>query len=217
MSSASNPPSNQTSKAASGAGSGAGSASAPDRQVVLSGKSYQDYVAAVEEYPALRVELLNGEIIMTPARSPYHQLVSVNLLILLGHYAKQHGLGVVMAAPLDVVLAREAQIIQPDLIYISKERAPKLLGKAAITGAPDLALEILSPSTTRTDRKIKLPLYARYGVPEYWLVDPDDPSVEIFLLDGESYRVGGIFLSGDTISVGAFAPAQITVDSIFSA
>jgi Uma2 family endonuclease len=193
------------------------SASAPDRQVVLNGKSYQEYVAAVEEYPALRVEFLDGEIIMTPARSPHHQLVTVNLLLHLGYFAKQRDMGVVMVAPLDVVLDRDAQIIQPDLIFIAKGRAGKLLGKAAITGAPDLALEILSPSTARTDRKIKLPLYARYGVPEYWLVDPEDPSVEIFLLEGSTYKVGGIFLSGETIDVGAFADAQITVNSIFSA
>jgi Uma2 family endonuclease len=192
-------------------------ASAPDRQLVLNSKSYQEYVAAVEEYPALRVEFLNGEIIMTPARSPHHQLVSVNLLILLGHYARQQGMGVVMGAPLDVVLASEAQIIQPDLIFIAKPRAAKLLGKAAINGAPDLAVEILSFSTARTDRKIKLPLYARYGVPEYWLVDPEDPSVEIFLLEGETYKVGGVFLAGDTINVGSFADAEIAVDSIFSA
>jgi Uma2 family endonuclease len=195
---------------------GSTSASAPDRQLVLNAKNYQDYVAAVEQHPALRVEYLNGDIVMTPARSPHHQTVTVNLLILLGQYAKQGERGRVMPAPLDVVLASEAQIIQPDLIYVAKERYSSLLGRAAVTGAPDMVLEILSPSTVRTDRKLKLPIYARYGVPEYWIVDPDDPSVEVFLLDGNTYRVGGIFLAGDTINVGCFADAQVTVDGIFA-
>jgi Uma2 family endonuclease len=192
-------------------------ATAPDRQVVLTGKSYQDYVSAVEQYPALRVEFLNGDIVMTPSRSPHHQIVSVNLLILLGHYAKTNEMGVVMAAPLDVVLSKDAQIIQPDLIFISKARGSKIIGKAAITGVPDLVVEIISPSTARVDRKIKLPLYAQSGVPEYWLVDTEDPSVEVYQLDGSTYKVGGIYLSGDTISTGAFAGAGVTVDSIFSA
>lgn len=196
--------------------SASNTASAPDRQLVLNTKSHQEYVAAVEEYPALRVEYLNGDIIMTPARSPHHQIISGNLSILLGHFAKEKGLGVVLAAPLDVVLAREAQIIQPDLIFVAKTRAAKLLGKAAVNGAPDLAVEILSSSTVRTDRKIKLPLYARHQVPEYWIVDPEDQSVEIYLLEGESYRVGGIFMSGDAITIGAFADAHIIVDSIFA-
>lgn len=196
--------------------SASNTASAPDRQLVLNAKSHQEYVAAVEEYPALRVEYLNGDIIMTPARSPHHQIISGNLSILLGHFAKEKSLGVVLAAPLDVVLAREAQIIQPDLIFVAKARAAKLLGKAAVNGAPDLAVEILSSSTVRTDRKIKLPLYARHQVPEYWIVDPEDQSVEIYLLEGESYRVGGIFMSGDAITIGAFADARMIVDSIFA-
>lgn len=190
---------------------------APDRQLVLSEKSYQDFQAAVGEHDALRVEYLNGDIVMTPARSPFHQLVVTNLLLLMGHYAMQNGLGSVLPAPLDVVLSKESQIAQPDLLFISKERAPKLMTRAAITGAPDLVLEIISPSTARADRKIKPPLYAKHGVAEFWLVDPDDQSVEVFILDGETYRMAGIYLAGDTITVGRFAEAKIAVDSIFAA
>jgi len=188
----------------------------PDRQLLLPEKSHQDYVTAVEEHAALRVEYLNGDIVMTPARSPHHQLVATNLLLLLGHHAMQKGLGMVLPAPLDVVLSKESQIAQPDLVFIAKARAPKLVTRAAIAGAPDLVVEIISPSTARADRKIKLPLYARHGVAEFWLVDPDDHSVEVFILDGETYRVAGIFLAGDTICVVKFADAQIAVDSVFS-
>ena len=191
--------------------------SAPDRQLTLPEKSHQEYLAAVAEHDTLRVEYLNGDIVMTPARSPHHQIIVTNLLLLLGQYAMQNGLGLVLPAPVDVVLAKEAQIAQPDLIFIAKARAPKLVTRAAITGAPDLVLEVISPSTARADRKIKPPLYAKYGVAEYWLVDPEDQSVEVFVLDGETYRVAGIYLAGDTIKAGRFADAQIAIDSIFAA
>lgn len=190
---------------------------APDRQLTLSEKSHQDYLSAVAEHDTLRVEYLNGDIVMTPARSPHHQIIVTNLLLLLGQHAMQNGLGLVLPAPLDVVLSKEAQIAQPDLIFIAKARAPKLVTRSAITGAPDLVLEIISPSTARADRKIKPPLYARYGVAEFWLVDPEDQSVEVFVLDGETYRVAGIYLAGDTIKAGRFADAQVAIDSIFAA
>src|SRR5690606_8997701 len=191
-------------------------AAAPDRQLVLPKKDLAEYAAAVEEHPSLRVEYLNGDIIMTPARSPQHQMIAANLMLLLGQYAKQQGLGLVLAAPLDVILAREAQIAQPDLVFISKGRAAKLVGRAAINGAPDLAIEILSPSTVRADRKLKLPLYAKHGVAEYWIVDPEDRSVEIYALDGQSYRVASIYLPGEVIEVGRFADAKIPVDEILA-
>jgi len=192
-------------------------ATAPDRQLTLPEKNHQDYLSAVAEHDTLRVEYLNGDIVMTPARSPHHQIIVTNLLLLMGQYAMNNGLGLVLPAPLDVVLAKEAQIAQPDLIFISKGRAPKLVTRAAITGAPDLVLEIISPSTARADRKIKPPLYAKYGVAEFWLVDPDDQSVEVFVLDGETYRVAGIYLAGDIIKTGRFADAKIAVDTIFTA
>ena len=190
---------------------------APDRQLTLPAKSHQDYLTAVGEHDTLRVEYLNGDIVMTPARSPHHQIIVTNLLLLLGHHAMQNGLGLVLPAPLDVVLSKEAQIAQPDLIFIAKERAPKLVTRAAITGAPDLVLEIISPSTARADRKIKPPLYAKHGVAEFWLVDPEDQSVEVFVLDGETYRVAGIYLAGDIIEAGRFVDAKIAINSIFAA
>src|SRR4051812_2032104 len=139
-------------------------ATAPDRQLTLPQKSHHDFQLAVAEHDTLRVEYLNGDIIMTPARSPHHQIIVTNLLLLMGQYVMTNGLGLVLPAPLDVVLAKEAQIAQPDLVFISKGRAPKLVTRAAIAGAPDLVLEIISPSTARADRKIKPPLYARFGV-----------------------------------------------------
>jgi Uma2 family endonuclease len=194
----------------------AAAGAAPDRQMLLPDKTHQEFQAAVEEHPTLRVEYLNGDIVMTPARSPHHQMVVANLLLLLGQHAKQKDLGVVLPAPVDVVLAREAQITQPDLIFVDKAHRAKLLARAVVNGAPDLAVEILSPSTARMDRKVKLLLYAQHGVAEYWIVDPDDRSVEVYTLDGTSFRIGGIYMPGDTIAAGKFTDAGITIESIFA-
>ena len=196
--------------------SAAAAGAAPDRQLLLPDKTHQEFQAAVEEHPTLRVEYLNGDIVMTPARSPHHQMVVANLLLLLGQHAKQKDLGLVLPAPLDVVLAREAQITQPDLIFVGKDHRNKLLARSIVNGAPDLVIEILSPSTARMDRKVKLLLYAQHGVSEYWIVDPEDRSVEVYVLDGDSFRIGGIYMTGDTIDAGKFADAAVTVDSVFA-
>ncbi|MBX3002273.1 MAG: Uma2 family endonuclease [Caldilineaceae bacterium] len=187
-----------------------------EKQQVLRGKSYREFLLAVEEFPALRVEFMDGEIVMTPAPVPAHQLISGSLYRLLDRYASAQGLGRVLYAPLDVELAPRTRIVQPDLVFIPQERLADLLGEKRITGAPDLVVEILLPATMHADRHVKLPLYAGSGVAEYWIIDPDHHAVEIYILDGESYRVAGIFIAGDRISVGRFADAGMGIDAIFA-
>jgi Uma2 family endonuclease len=152
---------------------------------------------------------------MSPSPVPNHQRVLRNLFLLLDGFVSARQLGEILWAPLDVELAPQTRIVEPDLIFIAQERIGELVGEKQITGAPDLVVEILSPRTARTDRKVKLPLYARSGVSEYWIVDLDDRAVEIYLLDGETYRVGGIFFADDTITAGRFTEAQIVVDQLF--
>lgn len=192
---------------------------APSAQelVMLAGQSYPDFLTTVESHPDVRVELIDGNLIMTPAPTPRHQLVTTYLLLTLGQYVHTQGLGRVLTAPLDIELAPERQIVQPDLIFISQERVAALVGEKRITGAPDLLVEILSPATARLDRHVKLPLYAASGVAEYWIVDMAEQAVEVYTLDGATYRVAGIFLSGDTVNAGRFALAAIAVASLFAA
>lgn len=192
-----------------------------EEQIVLPGMTYQpgttyqQYLDAVEQYPNLRIEYLEGTLVMSPSPVPNHQRVLRELFKALNHFVSAHQLGELLWAPLDVELAPQSRIVEPDLIFIAQDRVAELVGAKQVTGAPDLIVEILSLATARIDRIVKLPLYARSGVAEYWIVDLEEQAVEVYLLDRETYRVAGIFLSGDTITVGCFANARIAVDQIF--
>ena len=178
--------------------------------------SYTEFSAAVLAHANLSVEFINGHIYMTPAPVPAHQFLVRNLWRAMDAYIVAKKLGEVLSSPLDVELAPESQIVQPDLVFISQQRVAVLVGEKRITGAPDLLVEILSPATARLDRLVKLPLYAACGVAEYWIVDMTEQAVEVYTLDDVTYRVAGIFLSGDTITAGRFAPAAIAVASLFA-
>lgn len=186
-----------------------------EKQWVRKGQSYRDFLLAVEEFPQFRVEFIQGEIVMTPAPAPYHQSIAGSLYRALDRYVYARKLGRLFFAPLDVELMPQTRIVEPDILFITQERVPALVGERRITGAPDLVVEILSPATARTDRHVKLPLYAQSGVAEYWIVDPDGKAVEVYTLDGDSYRVAGIFVEGQAISAGRFAEAAIPIDEIF--
>ena len=177
--------------------------------------SYEEYLEASEANPLLRVEYIDGEIYMSPAPRPIHQRVSRNLFVLLYHYATDHKFREVLFAPLDVEFQFRGNTMQPDLIFIRQERIESIVGEKRLHGPPDLLVEVLSPENQRLDRKVKLPAYARHKVPEYWIADWDDQAVEVYLLDGDTYRVAGIFLSGTRINVGQFSDAAIMVDNIF--
>lgn len=125
-----------------------------------------------------RLELIEGEIVVTPSPTAWHQLISHRLAVALDRVVVEPDLGVVLAAPLDVWFD-DFNVLQPDLIVLLHDRQERF-GRANIEGAPNLAIEILSPSTSRRDRGIKRDLYARFGVEEYWLVDPDTESATVF-------------------------------------
>lgn len=150
---------------------------------------YEDY-KSLPESETRRYELLGGELVMTPSPNTYHQGILMNLLRLMDTFVRNHQLGTVYLAPLDVVLGQD--VVQPDLMFISKERA-NIIEVAEIRGAPDLIVEILSPSTAERDRTYKRTLYARHGVQEYWLVDPDTKTIEVLSLDKAGYRTAGRF------------------------
>ena len=147
--------------------------------------TYQDYLQMPDDRN--RREILSGDLYVTPAPTPIHQRAVVNLITLLQGYLARHKVGKLYASPVDVVLS-QVDVVQPDLVFVSNDRL-HLVTEMSIQGAPDLVVEILSPSTARLDRGRKMDAYARFGVREYWIADTDARTLEIYRLKGQNLRL----------------------------
>jgi len=151
--------------------------------------TYEDYAALPDD--GKRYEIHDGEPCEMTAPSLLHQIVSGNLNDILRAHVKARRLGIVVYAPLDVILSArptETTVLQPDLVFVDPGRQ-SVLKMRGIEGAPTLAVEILSPSTVAIDRGRKRGLYARYGVPYLWFVDPIARDIEALTLRGGEYTV----------------------------
>ena len=133
-----------------------------------------------------RYEIIGGELKVTPAPTSGHQRVLRRLVRMLDDYANQFNAGEVFFAPFDVVLSRN-DAVEPDLVFLSAARPRVPNEDNSINYAPDLVAEVISPSSRRVDRVGKMALYARSGVPEYWIADPGDRTVVVNHLQGEDY------------------------------
>lgn len=138
--------------------------------------TYADLLRLPEDL--LRHELIDGVHYMSPAPVLKHQHVVLNLARILLNYVREHRLGRVLVAPVDVVFS-EHDVVEPDVLYVSNEKADRLRERY-VAGAPDLAVEVLSPSSRGMDRIKKRRLYETRGVPEYWIVDPISETLEIY-------------------------------------
>ena len=170
--------------------------------------TWNDYVQLPDD--GQRYEIIDGELFVTAAPIYGHQYTAGKLYLLLVGWSAEHAPGDVVFAPVDVVLAADT-VVQPDLIWISKERIREIVGDR-VTGIPDLVVEILSPSTARRDRHKKSEVYARFGAREYWLVDPKDRSVEIRTRRGTEF-VRFARGTGDTALASAMDPRLTVVAS----
>ena len=175
--------------------------------------TYEDYQHTPDDQ---RYELLDGELIMAPAPNVGHQRIGTQLGWRLAQFVTERGLGEVFFAPCDVVLSN-TDVVQPDLLFVSHERAHLLLGGANVLGAPDLVVEILSPSTAGRDRTLKRALYAKHGVREYWLVDPDARTVPVLRLDGGAFEVVGLYGEGQTLTSPTLEGFAVDLNEIFGA
>jgi len=141
------------------------------------------------EYEALpenpRCELIYGRFFVSPSPSPLHQQIVLALSRFLEDIAEASD-GLLFPAPMDVRL-QDHCVVQPDLIYLSKET--RHLVREKVEGAPDLVVEVLSPGTARRDRGDKLGLYAESGIREYWIVDPEERQIEFLVLRDGRYTV----------------------------
>lgn len=137
--------------------------------------TYADYAQLPEGAP---YQLIDGKLVMSPSPTALHQRLLRRLFRRLDHFVAQEGLGEVLFAPMDVYLSEE-NTVQPDLLFIAQDRR-NIIGEQKIEGAPDLIMEILSPATAHLDLTTKKRLYEVHGVKEYWVVDPDQHTVEVF-------------------------------------
>lgn len=172
--------------------------------------TYTDY-KNLPESETKRYELLEGELVMVPSPTTRHQKISANLEDVLRDFVRKQGLGFVHHAPLDVVFS-EWDVAQPDIFFISKKRS-EIITEENIRGAPDLVIEILSPATAERDRTYKRTLYARHGVKEYWLVDPDQRTIEVMKLGKKGFESAGVYTQSLTSAI--LAGLTINLDEVF--
>jgi Uma2 family endonuclease len=176
--------------------------------------SYEDYVHFPED--GRRHELIEGDHHVTPAPNTRHQQISSRLDRHLGTFVAERGLGEVITAPFDVVLG-PTDVVQPDLLFLRTEHLDRLT-EAHLRGAPDLAVEIVSESTRGRDEITKRHLYARYGVAEYWIVDPVTETVKIHRLtdEGGYHRVAELRNeTGDSLDSPLFPGFSLPLADLF--
>ncbi len=150
--------------------------------------TYDDYLKTPEDK---RYELIDGELLMTPAPFTNQQRISKKLVFLLDTFITENKRGEILYAPCDVYFDHE-NVVQPDILFISKERL-HIIGEKNIQGAPDLAIEILSEYSVYRDVVQKKRLYAKFGVKEYWVVIPEEKEIEVYTLKDTVFHLHKLY------------------------
>jgi Uma2 family endonuclease len=174
--------------------------------------TYREYCYLPDD--GRRYEIIEGELYVTPAPSPMHQTVSRRLQFALMRQLEEPGIAYVFNAPFDVILA-ETSVVQPDLAIIRRGRREDI-SKRGLEGAPDIAVEIISPAHRGNDVFLKKAAYARLGIPEYWIVDPDLGRVEVFRLEEGGYDQGEMFDRASTLTSPSFAEVSVPLAPVFA-
>ena len=172
--------------------------------------NYQDYLQLPEDK---RYEILDGELYLVPTPNTRHQRVSKKIETALIRQVEEKGLGEVFHAPYDVVLSTE-NVTQPDILVVCTERL-SIIAEANLPGAPDLVIEVLSPGTRQKDLAIKRKIYARFGVQEYWIVDPDRKTVEVLSWTESGYRTEAVVPATGTLNSALFPGLNLDLAEIF--
>jgi Uma2 family endonuclease len=159
-------------------------------------------------------ELLEGEIFVNPSPTPRHQMVLSNLADAVRAHVRVRRLGVAVQAPLDVVFD-EHNVAQPDLLFVPARRARKLATAKVVDVSPDLVVEVLSPSTQSRDRSRKLTIYQQHGVKHYWILDPEERSLEEYVRRRGSFQLAAHLLGDATFEPTVFPGLVIDLDQVW--
>ena len=175
--------------------------------------TYQDYLNLPDD--GRRYEIIEGVLYVTNAPNIDHQFTVMKTAARLDQFVTEHELGFVLTAPFEIHLTETTRPVLPDVIFIAKDRWPGP-GAAYFEGAPDLIVEVLSPSTSRTDRVVKFEAYEQAGVREYWIANPKTRSVEVFVLSGGEYASLNEFVGGEEITSNVLAGLKVAVNALFN-
>lgn len=186
----------------------------PDQSPVPSPLTYADYLALPEM--KARYEIIDGVMMMCPAPTTKHQFVISNLHVLLRSFVRRRKLGVVLFAPVDIIVQRVPKLRtrQPDLMFISHAR--RSIIKDQIEGGPDLVIEILSPGNTRKQIERKLADYVWIGVRECWLISIEAETVEVLQLSAKEIKRLGLCGAGDRVRSAVLPGSALPVRKIFA-
>jgi Uma2 family endonuclease len=173
--------------------------------------TYQDYCALPED--GRRYEILDGDLYMSPSPEIRHQDIILSLAAILREHVREQKLGRVFVAPLDVILD-EHNIVEPDIIYVSKAKQG-IISRQNIQGTPDLLIEVLSPSSRDRDLRDKRNIYARCGVPFYWIVDPEAGTLLELQLVESAYATVALHVKGSTFRPVHFPDLAIELNALW--
>jgi Uma2 family endonuclease len=177
--------------------------------------TYDDLLLFPED-DGKRHELIDGEHYVSASPNLRHQAISINVFFLIKSWLEEHPIGRVWYAPLDLVLSR-FDVVVPDILYLSNERAAAVATPQNLQGAPELVVEIGSPSTRQRDETIKRRLYERSGVDEYWVVDPETEVVRAYRRGGDGFnRVSELSReAGDVLTTPLLPGLELALSRIF--
>ena len=173
----------------------------------------RQYLMLGEDPPGLRLELVDGEVAVSPSPRPRHSFPSLALAHLLWGHVRESDLGILIQ-DCDTIFG-EYDVRRPDLLFFTKARQHLVDADEAIDGPPDLCVEVVSPSSGRIDRKDKFKQYAEGGVPYYWILDPQRESLEGFKLKGKKYAPAGHGTGSDVVTLPPFPELEIPLAQLW--
>lgn len=176
--------------------------------------TWDDYLRLPED--GQRYEIIHGVLYVSPAPRLLHQFIVSRLVHFLTVYALQSRRGAPLTAPVDVLLPGIASPVQPDVVFLGSENLPDLGAAKNFEGVPDLTVEVLSPGSRRLDLDVKLRAYEQAGVPEYWIIDPEQRTVVLnHLEDARGYRQWGPFRTGEVVRSVVLSGFELKVEDLF--
>lgn len=175
--------------------------------------TFEDWLRLPDD--TFRYEIIEGELFASPSPGTNHQIAVSSLLAAMHNHARRNNLGLVLTSPIGVRLPLRDSAVQPDILFVHRERVA-IVKDAVIDGAPDLVVEVLSPSNWVYDRSHKQEAYLQAGVKEYWIVDYRARTVDVLVLEDDEYVQRGQYGEGSKVASEALTGFSIAVSEIFA-